>query len=575
MSKHREYLLIFAGLVLATSCVDTPVSVVDPVSIDDGPLIESADGLPVHQAQNNGTVGKHPLARLVISFKIVGELSPKTPITVQLEGVATADITSGEVELALPTFAAMTRAGPGKSLKYVPNEKAPVVARWTLPKDMQAGDSWKQSVQIGGIAEEGYYQVTAFARTEGTFRKPYDHAFHEAWLYVVDGGGQVTKVFDESVFPDHAIPQPGPFEDWIGQGTSGDTQGMATANAVAAGSSRPSTFTVFFFTQDANGNDVGMKGASVRAEYIERGQHVTTITRTVPTNGIVTFPCPGYAEQHVSGRVRNTTTTEINGGHHLAYWQARYSQCGTRIDVRGARQYYLPWKYLDYAIPRIESHFGYYRSRVTFEFRDFDEDDDEPPSTYYSGRSDKIVYRGYYDNHWVSAHEFGHALQKEKLGGLWNSGCPSPHHVHRVSNYRCALQEGIADYAGNIGTPANLLPFGSWEYAHYTAPYHRGNGEIEGNVAALFHDLIDTNNEGSDRTTLRAVDVMTVFKTCRNSGGTRNDVADFVWCLENRVDTAVHRIRFPGLTAPQNPSSVRPSNWNADNIRSTWTRNVG
>ena len=31
----------------------------------------------------------------------------------------------------------------------------------------------------------------------------------EAWILVVDGGGQVTDEFDESVFDDDVIPQPG------------------------------------------------------------------------------------------------------------------------------------------------------------------------------------------------------------------------------------------------------------------------------------------------------------------------------------------------------------------------------
>ena len=205
---------------------------------------------------------------------------------------------------------------------------------------------------------------------------------------------------------------------------------------------------------------------------------------------------------------------------------------------------------------------------MTFEYEDSD------ASSVYQRGPDKIVFRqGSVDRDWTAAHEFGHALHHESLGGIWNSGCPNPHYVHLPSNYKCALKEGIADYAGDVG---NATPgYGGWEGFHRTAPYHRGNGEIEGNVAALFHDLIDSNNEGDDETTLDPQDVMTVFRTCRNSGGSINDTADFVWCLENRVDTTVHRIRFQGLSAPRNPQSTRPSSWDADDIRSTWTKNVG
>lgn len=393
-----------------------------------------------------------------------------------------------------------------------------------------------------------------------------------ALLMAACDGGVMTRVFDESVFPEGIVPQPGPFEPWI-TGTAGD-QGTASTAAASAGAGGL-WFWVDFFTEDRHGDDIAMDGAEAKAEYIERGQHVTMITRTVPADGIVKFPCTGYAEQHVSGSVKNPTSAQVKGGQRLSYFQARYHHCGDTLEVRGARHYYLPYTFLVYAIPEIESHFGYYRSRMNWEWDDFDEDDDDPPTTYYSGRHDKIVFRNFFDYHWVSAHEFGHALHKEKLGGLWGAGCPSPHYVGKVSNYKCALQEGIADYAGNIGSPRNEWIHGDWETARYTPPYHRGYGEIEGNVAALFEDLIDDNNEGNDKVSLRPYDVMTVFKTCRNSGGKRNDTADFVWCLENRVDTMVHRIRFPGLSAPQNPSSTRPSGWDADDIRKTWIQSVG
>ena len=120
---------------------------------------------------------------------------------------------------------------------------------------------------------------------------------------------------------------------------------------------------------------------------------------------------------------------------------------------------------------------------MNWERDDFDEHDEDPPSTYYSERHYKIVYRNFFDFHWVSAHEFGHALQNEKLGGLWDHDCRSPHFVDKQRRF----------------TP--------WR--------------------------VDS-------------------RTCRNSGGKRNDTA-----------------------APRNPSSTRPSGWDADDIRKTWIQSVG
>ena len=448
-------ILLGAGGLLMAGCID------DPVTVTDGPEHEV---LPELALQVQQEVTAKYRARLKVTFEVGGELSPNTPITVHLEGVAAEDIDGGSVEVRLPTFAAMELAGPDKRPKYRRDGKAPVVASWTLPK-MEAGDQWKGSVEIGSVAEKGYYQITAFVRADGDGKSHvFNDVFHERWLFIVGGGGMMTRVFDESVFPSGIVPQPGPFEEWLGSGAGGAGQ---TAAAMAAGNS--SWFWVYAFTEDRHGDDIGMDGASLKAEYIERGQHVTTITRTVPADGIVKLPCTGYAEQHVSGRINNPTSSEVKGGQRLSYFQVRYSECGDTIDVRGARHYYLPYTFLVYAIPEIESHFGYDRSRMNWEWEDFDEDDEDPPSTYYSESNDKIVYRNFLDQHWISAHEFGHALHEEKLGGLWSAGCPSPHPVDEVSNYKCALQEGIADYAGNIGSPRNEWTYGSWENKHYTA----------------------------------------------------------------------------------------------------------
>ena len=196
------------------------------------------------------------------------------------------------------------------------------------------------------------------------------------------------------------MPQPGPFEAWISgrpSSSTSSTDHATTANAVAAGS-MPSTFQVFFFTLDSPKRQDRDGGRLVQRRVRRTGQVVTTVGGTVPADGYVAFNCPGYAEQHVSGRVRNTTTSEINGGHHLSYWQARYFQCGDTIPVQGARHYYLPWKNLDYSIPRIESHFGHNRSRVTFIY-----DDDDSSSAYRSG-DDEIVFRqGGVDRDWTAA----------------------------------------------------------------------------------------------------------------------------------------------------------------------------
>ena len=117
-------------------------------------------------------------------------------------------------------------------------------------------------------------------------------------------------------------------------------------------------------------------------------------------------------------------------------------------------------------------------------------------------------------------------------------------------------------------------------------------------VVALFNDLIDapiarsdssntqdsTFLEPEDKTHYHPHYVMKVFATCEvkyphwtpGDWEARNDVSDFVWCLENRVNDSIHEEIFPGIETPHDAreEAIEPSDWNADNIRSTWLWNL-
>ena len=84
-----------------------------------------------------------------------------------------------------------------------------------------------------------------------------------------------------------------------------------------------------------------------------------------------------------------------------------------------------------------------------------------------------------------------------KLGGLWRAepSCYVEHRVWEESGYKCAFQEGIADYFGDVGAGPE---YGGWENPRSVTGIE---GKVEGRVAALFHDLIDAANENDDKTT--------------------------------------------------------------------------
>jgi len=194
--------------------------------------------------------------------------------------------------------------------------------------------------------------------------------------------------------------------------------------------------------------------------------------------------------------------------------------------------------------------------------------------TFYYTESDKITfdYR-YAKNPWVAAHEFGHAFHNEALGGI-ASGSSCPRHTRSTgSSYRCAYAEGFADYAGDVGV-GQTSNSEKGDYSDH--PYDAA--EIEGNVAALLNDLIDSNNEGDDDTTYPPYYVGRVFESCVADNSAGDDVSDFVWCLENRINETVHDASFPrGNDAPDRvrEGAAEPSDWSASKIRSTWLQNVG
>ena len=164
------------------------------------------------------------------------------------------------------------------------------------------------------------------------------------------------------------------------------------------------------------------------------------------------------------------------------------------------------------------------------------------------------------------------------------------------------MSEGLAHYGSWVGAPHDfeLLLETIPDTLSSGTPTGTPKAKVEGHVAALFNDLIDapiarpdTSNtqdstflEPEDKTHYSARYVMKVFATCevqnprwwRWRGGwrKRDDVSDFVWCLENRVNDSIHEEIFPGIETPHDAreDATEPSDWNADSIRSTWLWNM-
>ena len=521
--------------------------------LDNGEFIEAPD---------SGELIDNTTARITLEITAESDLVPNAEVTLKISGEAQEEIDGGTVTIRLPTMAAMDYAGEGAQL-YLPTDSLiPAHASWELPF-MSVGDTWEETVAVPASVA-GYYSVAVVAETYGPESDlgPYlsDEVYTQAWLFISPTDGQITHMFTDSIFPEDVRPVPGP---WT----------MDQAMVRRKAKPRPKVYLSVVYYDGRRGRERFEPAVDARiwGRYYQVGSPRHKHTYTVPEDGIVEFTCPGSGWR-IKGKGYLPETPLIAGEDRFVWhWSAYPSDCGDTITVRGSRLYYMPWRNLDLAAQTINSHFGYSRDRVNWKI---DWGTERSSYKYFLWWNKIIFGKNSYDNAWVAAHEYTHALHHKSLGHYWKARNCSLHYISLPSSYTCAFKEGIADYGGNIG--ASDFPRRNWETFNTLSGL---KPKIEGHVAALFHDLIDSENEEGDSTTYSSRYVIRVFKTCevKHSGWRkRNDVGDFVWCLENRVNSTLHRRYFPGTMVPRGAKEKawEPSDWDADHIRSTWLLNL-
>ncbi len=172
------------------------------------------------------------------------------------------------------------------------------------------------------------------------------------------------------------------------------------------------------------------------------------------------YRCAKSSSDTVHGGAEVPNTDLVAGRGGVASWRTDKSHCGQLVFVEVKAHRYLPWRLLNLAADTLTGHFGYTRGRISWDLR-FD-----GGVSFYNPLPlfKKIVLawepadEKFFFN---VAHEYGHALHHKALGGLWWPGdkawdywdwtCFS-HWFTKVTNFRCALQEGFAHYAGVIGS---------------------------------------------------------------------------------------------------------------------------
>ena len=77
-------------------------------------------------------------------------------------------------------------------------------------------------------------------------------------------------------------------------------------------------------------------------------------------------------------------------------------------------------------------------------------------------------------------------------------------------------------------------------------------------------------------------DVPPLNTRCRPNGASgqwqdRNDVSDFVWCLEEAVTANIHEQQFDDIPTPTavREWAIEPNDHDDEDIRGTWIQNIG
>ncbi|MCE2399192.1 MAG: hypothetical protein J4F34_09245 [Gemmatimonadetes bacterium] len=550
--------------------------------------------------------------RLRLTISTTSSLRSNAAVELTIKGVAREAIDGGEVVLALPTRAIMDHALD----TGVP--EVPAKARWDLPAIVKGG-TWSETYTVPGEAA-GYYNVMVNAYTHGPDGGPwlFDDVSRSAWMFVDETDGQLTRYFEDSLFPDSIHPVPGPRRRIGGRSATGGSRPDSTKTSWHPDS-------VFVGVQYYNSWRDGFKHAVAMELYAYEYREDRRVRRNpqstiVPEDGIVAFGCPPEG-WYLEGKGNLPETRYVVGRSWvIPYWWAGRSDCGRLKIVDVEPDWYVPWRHLNIGGERISKHFWHYRENPV----DWSVNFDKSYTSRYNPITDKITLRASFTREdqalYVASHEYGHALHHKALGGLWWTGDRSwdfwdwgcfSHQLDDDISVRCALLEGFAQYAGVIGSDGYRREcfehFGDptkpvrdsipgWRLCRKEAP-HGQKPKIEGHVAALFLDLTDADNERGDWTTYSGVYIAMVFKTCKVKnrywvGWTlltgniyiykwwkRINVSNIVWCLERQVDIPVHEEVFPYIKTPRDVTTrgaerYEPEDWNLADIRVTWQNNL-
>jgi hypothetical protein len=570
--------LVLAGLILALTmigCDDPPLSPMVSQSI------EKVVALPTVSSSLKAQPSDFSVnPQVSVKIEALGPLRPNTPVVVRPTATANVDVSSVTLRAHAPEVEAarLSEFGPGYRIPI--GVRLPLVGEWVI-KNIWAGQSLTRTVQLT-VPSEGYYRIIASAHSASDIvragRETYLPADQdERWLLISNQAGALTTRFEGDRVPAPYKPLRGPFRrrrvnpqgaallSPVGKMARGLLSGM-TGRFFRA--TNPELVVRISYYDENLQQWMPASGIHAEGTIEEFGQPVGT-WQTTPSDvaGLAYDGCPGNQEELVGEVVQHhTQVRDVNtyGGVWIDYYGC---QANDTVDVTIDRVSHQAFKKFVDVINTADGALGHARSTVSFiKIVGLSGERYVPALDRIEITTGNPAGRT-----WHFAHEYGHALHEKALGGIWATPFCGGHTVGSPSSYECALAEGFGNYVGQVAGQGQNA-FGPFEGYHWGDAATLLEPQEEGNIAALFNDLIDSVNENGDNTTYPASYVLNVFKTCSPMNG----VDQFVFCLEGSIPNSTLGLEFPPrLFANSSSGAPKPGNWSAADIRSTWLFNVG
>ncbi len=313
----------------------------------------------------------------------------------------------------------------------------------------------------------------------------------------------------------------------------------------------PSQFsgTLMYYNARA-GYSVSLPNAQVGI-FDTRGSGFNSVTQT-DANGNFTLNCPpsyerGYLQMSASTTNLVVTVLVTNRPSmpqaDLGYWpdqaNAAVDMCGTYTGGYwvGAPSQAETFDNLSQTVSRSRQVFAVSRGAIGVNFVDGPQD---TTLANYDPRTDSItIHEGYATGSYglfVAAHEYGHAVHEKALGRIRitdanaNQYSCAHHSYTLVTNYQCALREGVADYQAVALWGATL---GDTLYPEFN------NGDFAGPPVGTGFTPIGPSTEGAIASTLLHLGDGTGQRTVYRSGPGYQYYSDNVAFTHATVATAI------------------------------------